>query len=100
MPIYDSVAKKMYVNLRSTNEIAEIDPASDSGLGTYAVDFYHGRDPNFDSNSDRRAGCSSGASFGPDVNAPSLRSRPRLLHVCRAPMAYGWVAQCHEHETD
>jgi len=30
----------MYVNLRSTNEIAEIDPASDSGLGTYAGDGY------------------------------------------------------------
>ena len=38
MPQYDSVAKKVYVNLRSTNEVAEIDPASDSVVGQYAVE--------------------------------------------------------------
>jgi hypothetical protein len=33
MPQYDSVAKKIYVNLRSTNETAEIDPATDTVVG-------------------------------------------------------------------
>ena len=28
MPQYDSVAKKIYVNLRNSNEVAEIDPAT------------------------------------------------------------------------
>jgi hypothetical protein len=32
MPQYDSVARKVYVNLRNTNEVAEIDPANDSVL--------------------------------------------------------------------
>ena len=35
MPQSDSVAKKVYVNLNNTNEIAEIDPANDAVLGTY-----------------------------------------------------------------
>ena len=30
MPQYDSVAKRVYVNLRRINEIAEIDPATDT----------------------------------------------------------------------
>ena len=30
MPQYDSAARKVYVNLRRTNEIAEIDPATDT----------------------------------------------------------------------
>ena len=37
MPQYDGVAKKIYVNLRSTNEIAEIDPATDTVVGIYPV---------------------------------------------------------------
>lgn len=37
MPQYDSAAKKIYVNLRSTNEVAEIDPATDTVLGKYSV---------------------------------------------------------------
>src|SRR5262249_9748358 len=45
MPQYDSVAKKVYVNLRNTNKVAEIDPASDTVLGTYPVEgcrYNHG----------------------------------------------------------
>jgi len=45
MPQYDSVAKKVYVNLRNTNEVAEIDPATDTMLGTYPVEgcrYNHG----------------------------------------------------------
>jgi len=45
MPQYDSVARKVYVNLRNTNEVAEIDPASDTVAGTYAVEgcrYNHG----------------------------------------------------------
>src|SRR5258708_26060835 len=45
MPQYDSSARKVYVNLRNTNEIAEIDPATDTLLGKYPVDgcqFNHG----------------------------------------------------------
>jgi DNA-binding beta-propeller fold protein YncE len=45
MPQYDSVARRVYVNLRSTNEVAEIDPAADTVAGKYAVDgcqFNHG----------------------------------------------------------
>jgi DNA-binding beta-propeller fold protein YncE len=45
MPQYDTVARKVYVNLRNTNEIAEIDPATDAGLGTYAIEgcrYNHG----------------------------------------------------------
>jgi DNA-binding beta-propeller fold protein YncE len=45
MPQYDSAARKVYVNLRNTNEIAEIDPATDTVLGKYPVDgcqFNHG----------------------------------------------------------
>jgi DNA-binding beta-propeller fold protein YncE len=45
MPQYDSVARRVYVNLRSTNEVAEIDPATDTVTGRYAVDgcqFNHG----------------------------------------------------------
>ena len=45
MPQYDSVAKKVYVNLRNTNEMAEIDPAIDAELGTYPVEgcrYNHG----------------------------------------------------------
>jgi DNA-binding beta-propeller fold protein YncE len=45
MPQYDSVAKKVYVNLRNTNEVAEIDPATDAVLGTYPVEgcrYNHG----------------------------------------------------------
>jgi DNA-binding beta-propeller fold protein YncE len=45
MPQYDSVARKVYVNLRSVNEVAEIDPATDTVLGSYPVygcNFNHG----------------------------------------------------------
>src|SRR5262249_11334828 len=45
MPQYDSVARKVYVNLRNSNEVAEIDPATDRVLGRYPVDgcqFNHG----------------------------------------------------------
>jgi DNA-binding beta-propeller fold protein YncE len=45
MPQYDSVAKRVYVNLRNTNEVAEIDPATDTVLGTYPVEgcrYNHG----------------------------------------------------------
>jgi DNA-binding beta-propeller fold protein YncE len=45
MPQYDSVARKVYVNLRNINEIAEIDPATDTVLGSYPVDgcrYNHG----------------------------------------------------------
>src|SRR5260370_26888768 len=38
MPGYDAVARRVYVNLRSTNEIAEIDPSSDKVVGTYPVE--------------------------------------------------------------
>lgn len=44
-PQYDSVAQRVYVNLRNTNEVAEIDPASDSVLGKYPVEgcrYNHG----------------------------------------------------------
>lgn len=45
MPQYDSVSRKVYVNLRSTNEVAEIDPATDIVLGIYPVEgcrYNHG----------------------------------------------------------
>jgi len=45
MPQYDSSARKVYVNLRNTNEVAEIDPATDAVLGKYPVEgcqFNHG----------------------------------------------------------
>ena len=45
MPQYDTVGRKVYVNLRNTNEIAEIDPADDAVLGTYPVEgcrYNHG----------------------------------------------------------
>src|SRR5207248_1577162 len=45
MPQYDSVAHRVYVNLRSTNEVAEIDPSTDTVVGDYSVqgcEFNHG----------------------------------------------------------
>jgi DNA-binding beta-propeller fold protein YncE len=45
MPQYDSSSRKVYVNLRNTNEVAEINPATDTLLGKYPVDgcqFNHG----------------------------------------------------------
>ena len=42
---YDPVSKKVYVNLRSTDKLAEIDPASDTVIAKYPVgrcDFNHG----------------------------------------------------------
>ena len=45
MPQYDSSARKVYVSLRNANEIAEIDPATDTVLRKYFVDgcqFNHG----------------------------------------------------------
>jgi hypothetical protein len=45
MPQYDSVAKKVYVNLRNTNEVAEVDPEHDTVSGTYPVEgcrYNHG----------------------------------------------------------
>ena len=45
MPQYDSSARRVYVNLRNTNEVAEIDPATDTVLARYPVDgcqFNHG----------------------------------------------------------
>ena len=45
MPQYDSVGQRVYVNLRSINEVAEIDPASDRVVGRYPVagcQFNHG----------------------------------------------------------
>jgi len=45
MPQYDSVARKVYENLRSANAVAEIDPATDALLGRYPVDgcrYNHG----------------------------------------------------------
>src|SRR5439155_8651234 len=44
-PGYDAVAKKIYVTLRSTNEVAEIDPSTDRLIGRYPVEscrFNHG----------------------------------------------------------
>ena len=44
-PQYDSVAKRLYVNLRNTNEVAEIDPATDTVLGVYPLEgcrYNHG----------------------------------------------------------
>jgi DNA-binding beta-propeller fold protein YncE len=37
-PGYDSIAKKIYVTLRSTNEVAEIDPSTDRAIGRYPVE--------------------------------------------------------------
>src|SRR5258708_10354180 len=37
-PGYDSVAKKIYVTLRSINEVAAIDPATDQVVGHYPVE--------------------------------------------------------------
>jgi DNA-binding beta-propeller fold protein YncE len=37
MPQYDSMSKKVYVNLRNANEVAEIDPSNDVVLGRYPV---------------------------------------------------------------
>lgn len=37
MPQYDSVGKHVWVNLQDKNVMAEIDPATDSVLGTYSV---------------------------------------------------------------
>jgi len=45
MPQYDSSARKVYVNLRNANQVAEINPATDTVLGKYPVDgcrFNHG----------------------------------------------------------
>src|SRR5262249_17102497 len=45
MPQYDSSAQKVYVNLRNTNEVAEIDPATDKLVGRYPLQgcrFNHG----------------------------------------------------------
>jgi hypothetical protein len=45
MPQYDSAARKVYVNLRNANEVAEIDPVTDTVVGRYSVDgcqFNHG----------------------------------------------------------
>jgi len=44
-PGYDAAAKRIYVTLRSTNEVAEIDPSTDRVLGRYPVEgctFDHG----------------------------------------------------------
>jgi hypothetical protein len=44
-PGYDSIAMRIYVTLRSTNEVAEIDPLTDSVIGRYPVEgcrFDHG----------------------------------------------------------
>lgn len=45
MPQYDAVSRKVNINLRSTNEVAEIDPATDTALGTYSMEgrrYNHG----------------------------------------------------------
>jgi len=45
MPQYDSVSRKVFVNLRNTDEVAEIDPDTDNVVGTYAVEgcrYNHG----------------------------------------------------------
>ena len=38
MPQYDSSSRRVWINLRNSNEIAEIDPATDQVLGRYPVD--------------------------------------------------------------
>jgi DNA-binding beta-propeller fold protein YncE len=45
MPQYDSVGRKVYVNLRNTNEVAEIDPSTDAVVGRHPVEgcrYNHG----------------------------------------------------------
>jgi len=42
MPQYDSTTRRIYVNLRSVNEIAEIDPAKDTVVGRYPVEGCQG----------------------------------------------------------
>ena len=45
MPQYDSSERKVFVNLRNRNEVAEIDPATDTVVGRYPVEgceFNHG----------------------------------------------------------
>jgi DNA-binding beta-propeller fold protein YncE len=45
MPQYDPVGGKVYVNLSNANKIAEIDPTTDTALGTYPVEgcrYNHG----------------------------------------------------------
>jgi hypothetical protein len=45
MPQYDSIARKVHVNLRRINQIAEINPATDSVAARYSVagcEHHHG----------------------------------------------------------
>jgi DNA-binding beta-propeller fold protein YncE len=37
-PGYDSIAKKIYVTLRSTNEVVEVDPSTDRVIRRYPVE--------------------------------------------------------------
>ncbi len=36
-PDYDAIARRVFISLRTTNEVAEIDPATDTVVGTYPV---------------------------------------------------------------
>lgn len=38
MPQYDSVARRVYVNLRGINQVAQIDPSTDTVVGQYPVE--------------------------------------------------------------
>jgi len=84
MPQYDSAAKKVYVNLRNTNEVAEIDPASDVVLGRYPVaGCIHNHGMAVDSDHHRAFLLSNGTKttdcvWGPNSFGPLFRKSPTL----------------------
>jgi DNA-binding beta-propeller fold protein YncE len=70
---YDSVARKMYVNLRSVNQVAEIDPATDTVIGTYRVQGCQGNHGMAMDSEHRRAFLLCGSSRTLTVFALDLR---------------------------
>jgi DNA-binding beta-propeller fold protein YncE len=87
MPQYDSAARKVYVNLRSLNQVAEIDPATDTVAGRYPVEGRQGNHGMAMDSEHHRAFLLCGGSRTLTVFALDLHRALANLPLARAPMS-------------
>ncbi len=87
VPQYDSIARKVYVNLQDQNVFAVIDPGSDVVIGRYSVG---GCRTNHGMAIDAEHHRAFLSCEGKDTLPSSISTRIELLRTCRWPKAPTW----------